>query len=98
MSDIVERVRTQALTENLRLTRHALEEMIEDTISLRDVLEAIGSAEVLENYREHRRGPLLPAMRENRGGSPSPHCGHDNATGIDYHYRVRTQGPQVGDA
>lgn len=70
LRDIVERVRTHARTENFRLTRHALEEMVEEAISLREVLEVIGSAEVLENYPEHRRGPCCLLCGKTEAGRP----------------------------
>ena len=52
----VERVRRQAATENLRVTQHALREMIEEEITLSEVVETIATGLILENYPEHRRG------------------------------------------
>jgi hypothetical protein len=49
-------IRSQAEQKNLRVTQHAQQEMIEEEIILDDVLQAIGSGEILENYPEHRRG------------------------------------------
>jgi hypothetical protein len=51
-----ERVRAQANVENLRITQHAQQEMVEENIVLDEVLEAIATGQVLENYPEHRRG------------------------------------------
>lgn len=35
---------------------HAQQEMVEEDVSLDDVLEAISQGQVLEDYPEHRRG------------------------------------------
>ena len=52
-----ERIRADARLRNVRVTLHAHREMVEESIALDDVLDALASAEVLENYPEHRRGP-----------------------------------------
>jgi hypothetical protein len=50
-------IRKQAQAGEYRLTVHAHQEMWDEDISLSEVLEAITTAHVLENYPEHRRGP-----------------------------------------
>ena len=50
-------IKSQAASGLLRLTQHAQQEMVEEEISLDEVFEAIGRAEILEYYPEHRRGP-----------------------------------------
>src|SRR5438105_4771661 len=52
----LERIQEQAASENIRVTQHAQQEMAEEEITLDEVLEAIASAQMLENYPEHRRG------------------------------------------
>lgn len=42
---------------NFRVTQHAQQEMAEENILLDEVLEALLSAKVLEDYPQHRRGP-----------------------------------------
>ena len=54
---ILEQVCAQAATENIRITQHAQQEMVEENITLDEVLQAIATAQVLESYPEHRRGP-----------------------------------------
>ena len=56
LSVILERIKAQAEAENLRVTQHAQQEMTEDSFSLDDVLEAIATSVILENYPMHRRG------------------------------------------
>ncbi len=52
----LDQLRHQASTENVRLTQYAQQEMVEEKITLNDLLEAIGSGQLLENYPEHLRG------------------------------------------
>ena len=53
---ILEQIRVQAAAENIRITQHAQQEMVEEDITLDELLEAIVTGQVLENYPEHRRG------------------------------------------
>jgi hypothetical protein len=53
---MLRRLIDQADREALRVTQHAQEEMTEEDIVLEDVLEALRSGAILENYPEHRRG------------------------------------------
>ncbi len=57
LSILLERTRTQAGTENIRVTQHAQQEMVEENIILDEILEAIATGQIIENYPEHRRGP-----------------------------------------
>ncbi len=63
---VLERIRAQADVENIRITQHAQQEMVEEDIILDEVLEAIATGHVLENYPEHRRGAccLLNGLTE----------------------------------
>jgi hypothetical protein len=61
------RIRIQARAENVRITEHAQQEMVEENIILDEVLEAIGRGQILENYPKHRRGAccLLNGLTQN---------------------------------
>jgi len=56
LKTVLEQIRAQADIENTRITQHAQQEMTEENITLDEVLEAIDTGQVLENYPEHRRG------------------------------------------
>jgi hypothetical protein len=62
------RIRAQANAENIRITQHAQQEMVEENITLAEVSEAITTGQILENYPEHRRGPccLINGFTQNR--------------------------------
>jgi hypothetical protein len=64
---ILERIYAQAATENIRITQHAQQEMVEEDITLDEVLQAIARRHIWENYPEHRRGAccLLNDLTQN---------------------------------
>lgn len=54
---ILAQLRRQAETDKLRITLHGHQEMVEEDISLEEILEVLLDATFVENYAEHRRGP-----------------------------------------
>lgn len=64
---VLEWIHVQAATENIRITKHAQQEMVEENITLNEVLEATARGKFLENYPEHRRGAccLLNGVTQN---------------------------------
>lgn len=53
---ILNQIRQQASTENYRVTQHAQQEMVEEDVLLDELLEAIASGQIVENYPHHQRG------------------------------------------
>lgn len=53
---VLERVQAQAEAENIRITPHAQQEMVDEEITLDEALQAITTGQILENYPKHRRG------------------------------------------
>ncbi len=56
MDAILAQIQRQATARALRITDHAREEMEVESITLAEVLEAIASGQIIENYPDHRRG------------------------------------------
>ncbi len=56
LETVLKRIRTQAASENIRITPHAQQEMVEEDIILDEAMEAIATGDILENYPDHRRG------------------------------------------
>ena len=52
----LEKIQEQARTRNFRLSIHVQQEMVDENIVLSEVTEAVNTAQVLENYPEHKRG------------------------------------------
>ena len=56
LNAIIEKIKKKAKASAFRLTLHAQTEMVEREIVLDEILEAIDSGTILENYPEHKRG------------------------------------------
>ncbi len=69
-SDALSHIQQLAVTEQMRLTQHAQQAMAEEDISLDDVLSAIASGEILEDYPTHRRGPCCLLNGQDSAGRP----------------------------
>lgn len=70
LQDALRRIRVLAKEENIRVTQHAHEEMVEEDISLDEALESIASGEILEDYPEHKRGACCLLGGHTRAGRP----------------------------
>ena len=53
---LIARIKSQAGAGAFRVTQHAHQEMVEEEITLDEVVQAIQRGEILEDYPEHRRG------------------------------------------
>jgi hypothetical protein len=67
---ILAQIQAQAATETLRVTFHAREAMRDEAITLDEVLEAMATGQILENYPAHRRGACCLLTGQTTGGRP----------------------------
>jgi len=70
LASILEQIRAQAEDESIRITQHAHQEMVEENITLEEVIEAVCAGEILENYPQHRRGACCLLHGVTRTGRP----------------------------
>jgi len=67
--EIIELIRQNINSNDLRFTLHAQSRMEEENIRPKDVIEAMLNGLILENYPEHKRGPcclVCGYTKENR--------------------------------
>src|SRR5438067_920843 len=55
-ADLLTAIQHLAANEQIRITTHAHQEMTAEAISLDDVIHAISTGQIIENYPTHRRG------------------------------------------
>jgi hypothetical protein len=55
--ELLRRIRGKIEAGEFRITQHAQQEMVEEDITLGEVIEAISTGTILEDYPQHRRGP-----------------------------------------
>jgi len=53
---VLQRIQNQANERNMRLTVHAQQEMIEESIKIADIYQTLAMSQILEYYPEHQRG------------------------------------------
>jgi len=66
----IAQIRYFAKIENVRLTLHAHQEMVEEDISMNEVLESLTDGQILENYPEHQRGSCCLVYGATHKGRP----------------------------
>jgi len=59
----------QAQGEKIRITAHAHQEMVEESILLDDILCVLRQAAVIENYPDHQRGPCCLVYGQGADGN-----------------------------
>ena len=56
LNSVLTQIHNQAAAEALRVTQHAQQEMVEEEISLDEVLQTLVNGSILENYPTHQCG------------------------------------------
>ena len=68
VASILARIKSQAAAGTLRITQHAHQEMVEEQITLDEVLAALQRGEILEHYPGHRRGACCLVLGHSEEG------------------------------
>ncbi len=55
-AEIARIIQEQARDESLRITQHGQQELVQEAISLDQLLQALRACQILEDYPEHLRG------------------------------------------
>jgi hypothetical protein len=67
---ILERIRAQAVAGAIRLSVHARQEMVDDTVTRDDILEVLAVGRVLENYPTYHKGACCLVYGDTGRGRP----------------------------
>ena len=70
LASILTHLSNQILTDNVRITVHAQQEMLADQISLDDIYTVIQTGEIIENYPDHRRGACCLLYGDDENENP----------------------------
>jgi len=65
---ILSRIQAQAILEHVRVTQHAQQEMVEEDVTLDEVLQVGTTGKILEHYPEHKRGACGLLLGRTRRG------------------------------
>jgi hypothetical protein len=70
MSPLLLRIREMAASGHVRISTHGFEELLDDDISVADILRGLASAEVVEEYPDYHKGPCVLVLQRDSEGAP----------------------------
>jgi len=70
MNTIFEIIQEQVNNRSIRFTLHAHQKMVAEKISVADLLQALSSAQLLEDYPDYERGPCCLVCGKTKTGRP----------------------------
>jgi len=70
MSRIFDAIRSLVASGAVRISSHGYDELAEDGIMVRDLIESIGKATVVEDYPGYGKGPCVLLLQLDRDGNP----------------------------
>ena len=70
MSQTLEQVRRLVARDEVRVSDHGYEELAADLVFVRDVIDGLGGAVVVEDYQEYAKGPCVLVLEHDRNSQP----------------------------
>lgn len=70
MSQTLEQVRTLVALGDVRVSDHGYDELAADRVFVRDVIDGLGGAVVVEDYPDYAKGPCVLVLERDRNGQP----------------------------
>ena len=70
MSRTFELIRDLVARRDVRISEHGYDELAADGILVREVLDGIGGARVLEDYPDYPKGPCVLVLEMDESGNP----------------------------
>lgn len=70
MSDTFQQILMLVRIGEIRISEHGYDEMAEDGIRVREVINGIGDAVVVEDYPSFHKGPCVLVLQRTQSGGP----------------------------
>lgn len=70
MSQTLEQVRALVAHGEVRVSVHGYEELAADDVRVRDVVDGLAGAVVVEDYPEYPKGPCVLVLEHDKAGQP----------------------------
>lgn len=92
MSEFVEKVHALIRSGDVRISEHGYDELVEDSLTVRDILSSVSNAMVVEEYLNYPKGPCVLFLQKDETGEPIHVVwgipkGHDNPVVLITAYR-----------
>ena len=70
MSQALEQVRALVARGEVRVSDHGYEELAADRVFVRDLIDGLAGAVVVEDYPDYPKGPCVLVLEQDRNGQP----------------------------
>jgi hypothetical protein len=70
LSQTLEQVRALAARGEIRVSDHGYDELAADRIFVRDVIDGLAGAMIVENYPDYPKGPCVLVLEHDGNGQP----------------------------
>lgn len=92
MGELVEKVYALIRAGDVRVSEHGYDELAQDGLTAREILNGIANAVVVEQYPNYPKGPCVLLLQRDRNGTPIHVVwgiprGHDNPVVLVTAYR-----------
>lgn len=70
MTEFVETLQTLIHAGEVRISEHGYDELVEDELTAREILDGIKDAILIEEYPDYPKGPCVLLLQKDRTGEP----------------------------
>jgi hypothetical protein len=70
VNDIYRKIKSLILAGDVRISSHGYDELSEDKISVRDIVERIANSQVIEEYLDYPKGPCVLVLQHDKNANP----------------------------
>jgi hypothetical protein len=70
LSNTFERIKKLIVSDEVRISEHGYDELVNDNLSAREAVENIESAIVVEDYPDFPKGPTVLLLQSDKAGQP----------------------------
>lgn len=70
MSNTFYKIKELVSKKKIKISSHGYDELAEDNIFIKDILENIKEAIIIEDYQEYQKGPCVLVLQMDRNNNP----------------------------
>jgi len=70
LSDLGEKIRTLIQAGHVRVSEHGYDELVEDGLFFRELVDGISNAVIVEQYPNYPKGPCVLFLQRDSSGAP----------------------------